>query len=210
MLNQIPTEVTTDCRAPTDGVSSSDMLGIPSVIVHEEGPQPLGEIGDLLLATARSVRPLVDLGPPILPRGAWVPPYHVDVEVRHAVPNHEGVDMLGTAHFLDGFRDTRHARPDLPGLFRQELGKLGDMAFGFDEDVAEVVRGFFAPKLRVGHEQGLVLKDGAARHLHQAPVLAADDAIIGKVDGHTPLSRKEEAGMPNGWELSCAPRTTQC
>jgi hypothetical protein len=27
MLDQIPTEVTTDCRAPTDGVSSSDMLG---------------------------------------------------------------------------------------------------------------------------------------------------------------------------------------
>ncbi len=27
MLDQIPTEVMGDCRAPTDGVSSSDMLG---------------------------------------------------------------------------------------------------------------------------------------------------------------------------------------
>ena len=27
MLDQIPTEVTSHCKAPTDGVSSSDMLG---------------------------------------------------------------------------------------------------------------------------------------------------------------------------------------
>jgi len=40
MLDQIPTEVTTDCRAPTDGVSSCDLLDVKDCTACPYDPPP--------------------------------------------------------------------------------------------------------------------------------------------------------------------------
>src|SRR4051794_342774 len=143
---------------------------------------------------ARGAGPLVDADPPVLARRVRPARDQVQVEVRDAVADDRGVDVLGARALERRARALRRVahRGGLAGL---QVPELGDVAARLDEQVAEVD---VLPAGQVRDDHVLVGEDRSAR----VALLGADRALA----AHEPRTKARASRSPTrtatAW-LSC-------
>src|SRR5450759_3268828 len=125
------------------------------------GAKAVAERGDLGLAAARRVFPLVHARAPEFARSARVAGDDVDVVVRNMVEG-EGIDVLG-ALLLERLCQARYDACQRAGLVIGEIGQAASVPLRIDEQVAEVAADH--PGRRVRNEHLLVLVQHLAHEL---------------------------------------------
>src|SRR5664280_933552 len=138
------------------------------------GAKAVAERGDLGLAAAGSVFPLVHARAPELARGARVAGDDVDVVMGHVVEG-EGVDVLG-ALFLERLRQARDDQRQRAGLLVGAIGQAASVPLRVPEKIAEIAVDH--RDRRVRNQYLLVLVQHLAHEHALALVLLTDRATV--------------------------------
>src|SRR5262249_28275609 len=91
------------------------------------------EFTHLSFVHSRRARPLVQFRSPVLVRRVGIARGEMNVEMRHSLPEYEGVDVLGVGGFPQGPTKTVDENTDRGRFDVGEVTELSDVSFRFDD-----------------------------------------------------------------------------